>query len=93
MPNVLEFFTKSSQYKNANIAYFVLAVPSERNSVNEAEDEQCSSDSLRHCFLHHKKCNDCQNVLKFNVIYEVFFGFFFTTSKSNRSVRPDRKEM
>ena len=29
------FFTNSPQYKNANIANFVLAVPLERNSTNE----------------------------------------------------------
>ena len=31
----LGFFTNSPQYKIANIAIFVLAVPSERNETNE----------------------------------------------------------
>ena len=31
----LGFFTNSPQYKNANIANFVLALPSERNWTNE----------------------------------------------------------
>ena len=31
----LEFFTNVSQYKNGNIANFVLAVPLEKNCTNE----------------------------------------------------------
>ena len=31
----IEFFTNSPEYKNANIANFILAVPSERNWTNE----------------------------------------------------------
>ena len=33
--NSIEFFTNSPQYKNANIANFILAVPSETNYTNE----------------------------------------------------------